>query len=549
MKKLIQLLLFSLLFMGASAHAVTFPQTVGALFSHSCIKANGSACTTTQDTIDAGYVAGAVCSIYRGPGGTGKTDYYCNGQTTPPYSWQRRYTTSCPTNSTENARTVGQVITCTPNSGYSAVNNSGTWTIVATGSECASGYTYNTTTGVCNQTGPTNLALAAVTAAAGAAVATFLGVTSGTVILATGGLASLLAVGVMSFYSSADPVQTSREAAANQGNAPLTVVLDPNTPLTSPTAKNNDTAAQVQKTSDNKLHPAGGYASPTSSLPSWSGAAGAAQYLKTKNGTVETTVAEISPDQSTLTIYQDNGAQTTVKQYSDGSTNVSYTAGLNTTDSSGASTRIPTTVHNNYNSTGTRSGGGTHYNSTNVNGSSAGGSNGLDEGDPISVGSYGGPGANPTSGSEETPGGCTGADGLNCESTQLSVLAQQTAIKNAITGQGVDHVAAQDGIEGRLESAMDTAAAANTAALDQAGIKESITDTLESLNSIAPWSVLSYNATAECSKTVSMPFGASMKLDICEVQPIIHNVLAFFFFVALCFGIFNLFFERPEGGN
>lgn len=601
MKKLSQFVLLLLLFMGASSQAVSYPafhscraldflslrkkpiitwlsglalgifivfvQTVEAASftvsgggivrrynstTHPSMPYTGNrfdACSTYNSLYRAGATPSLGSIVPLSPSQYGYTHLQkCNPDSSPGFyvyfNYAQYANNLCPSNSTDNSYGV-----CTPDSGYSAVNNNGTWSVVPQGQECTSPQVYNSSTGLCETPpGPTNLGLVAVTTAAAAALGAFIGVSAGVPILATSGLATLLTVGVMSFFGSEDPVQPSREAAANLGNTGLQVVLDPNTPLTTPSPKNDNTPPKVEKTSDNKLNPAGGYASPTATLPSWSGAAAAAQYLKTKNGTVEKTIAEISADQTTLTIYSYNGAQTTVNQYSDGSTNVSHTAGLNTTDSTGASTRIPASVYNNYNSAGTRSGGGVHYNQTNVNGSQAGGSNGLDERDPISAGSYGGPGANPNPPSEgETPGGCTGADGLNCESTQLSVLAQQTAVKNAITGQGVDHVAAQDGVEVRLNSAIDAAADANAAALEQAGIIESITYTLESLNNISPWAVLSAGQTAECSKTISMPFGASMKLDICEVQPVIHNVLAFFFFVLLCLGIFQLFSERPEG--
>lgn len=54
-------------------------------------------------------------------------------------------TQSCPSNSTFNV-TDGQ---CTPNAGFSAVNNNGTWSIVPSGTECPIGQAYNSETGTC----------------------------------------------------------------------------------------------------------------------------------------------------------------------------------------------------------------------------------------------------------------------------------------------------------------------------------------------------------------------------------------------------------------
>lgn len=149
--KRIYLLIFSLVISltSFSAAAVTFPRTN---VWHSAHKDTCSfSLITPQPTVAclAAMTSSTSC------GGS----YRCAGVQYTDNARLRVGAYSCPANSTMTG------VSCSPNAGFSSLYSGtydaatstysgGSWSVVAAGSECAAGSTYNATTGICSSAPP-----------------------------------------------------------------------------------------------------------------------------------------------------------------------------------------------------------------------------------------------------------------------------------------------------------------------------------------------------------------------------------------------------------
>lgn len=450
----------------------------------------------------------------------------------------------CPTNSTLNTNTF----TCSPNSGYSAVNNSGTWTVVASGSECSSAQIYNSSTGTC---GDTN-ALTFASAAALAALAIFLGVSVGSLITAAGGLAAAAWLALIALTGGTGELTGTPQQDIDALKPPIIVDLNP--PTSTPPTTNDDNLPKVVRNPDDKsLNPGGGSSAPAPSgggqwtpTPSGEGQ----QYTPAGSDTPTIIIGrtpENNGDQVTIrnnpSDHSGQDTQTTIRSYDDDSLSIQYSGPVST----GATTNTGT-LQRNYDtatSSGAGGSGGGTYTSFYFNPLNADGS-GFNPDAPISpVPTAGnGNGTGDATGNGTGDGGegnCKLPDGRSCASEQTL-----GGIKDALTGVGTNKDAALADFGSSLNAELDSVESTNDEAFADLDYEGKLKTALDSLDAISPWRALSFDQAASCTYTAPPIFGKPVTLSICDAQPTLHTVVAFFFFVLLSFGVLNLIFEKPE---
>lgn len=380
MKKLFSVFFLLFLFMGASAHAVGFPPN-GAELRHTYVYYSSGSCGSTSIAAPSDYVL--VTSYPSGVAVCGKT---ASGRYTPTYTYLPNYyrtgdywmstgsNNGCPANS---SRAAGAQY-CMPQSGFSAVNNNGTWSVVAAGSECGSGQVYDSVTGTCSAAPlPPVITDAAIgfAVAAGGALVTGLGILTGSLALAAGSLFAAIFGSIMSgyaVYASLDDVNSIPKTVAASGLnvdfRPVSTLPAPPVVPNLPSVKMKDTEAKYEVVPP---------ASPSSGSPTVTTNPDGSKTVtgKDSNG-VPRTIAEVSSDGTTATFYgtSSSGATQPVAQakvYSDRSQNMSAARKTPTVNGSGGSTTRASAVTASYNSAGQKTSEQAQQDGTNSDGTPA----------------------------------------------------------------------------------------------------------------------------------------------------------------------------------
>ncbi|MGV3582885.1 MAG: hypothetical protein ACO1N8_11340 [Methylophilus sp.] len=449
---------------------------------------------------------------------------------------------SCPANSTLSGST------CTPNAGFSAVNTdpsanggSGSWSVVATGSECTSqpNTTYNTTNGLCevSQVEPSAGILSSAYGVAAVGAGVIIGgisILMGSSILAAGGLAlavhgALFATtGLSSSYAPQSP-----QEAVNATKPPLTVIVNPNSAEKQQIPNDGGTPTIIRDTDTKTFKPGGG------ATGSWQqGATGGWEYgVKIPPSTVRIPRATISPDgkQVDLDSPQDNQhtvpVRTHIKNFDDNSMLVGWGANLPTTDSNNQPTYLPTARLDSFDSTGKPTGGETYVSPKNTNGTDSN----FTANTPIS--------ANPPPSSTGVGSGSCGS--FACESTALQSLEQLKQI-NADLKVTPEQSASIFSDFNVLGESVDSQMADLITQFNGSGYHDALQSAFGSILPVSPFEKIYSSANQSCVFNFTL-FNHEYHLSMCEALPFLHPALAFILQFALAIFVLNLIFERPKG--
>lgn len=456
----------------------------------------------------------------------------------------------CPTNSTLSGST------CTPNSGYSAVNTDptanggrGSWVIRTAGQECTTpSTTYNTTTGVCD-TSTTPPSAGIMSSAAGIA-AIGAGVIIGGISLILGapvlaiGAAAVAAYGALaatSGLSASYSPQTPQEAITAT-KPPLTVIVNPDATQKQQVPNDGNIPTIIRDTDTKTFKPGGGASG------SWQqGATGSWEYgVQVPPSTVRIPRATISPDgrEVNLDSPQDQNhtvpTRTYVKNFDDNSILVGWGANLPTTDSNNNQTFLPVADVRSFDSAGTPTGGGTYVSPKNTNGTDSNfTSNTPISSLPPSSGSGTGSGSTGT-GSSYGGGPCTLPNGQPCASD--TTLQQINQSLNA-------------GGENLTKGDTSSISEANA---EYTGLLESVMNPIEGITNFVP-SILPSAAPVACKPidleinfTTGVLSGVSTgksSIDICNYLEIFRDILSWLFSISTIIYIWRVFTRVNSGGE